>query len=831
MHAPSWRRNAVAAACLAAAVWPAAHAPTAALAGSVTVSVDAGSNLGTVSSLLLGHNVEWTSADQTASTATGAPYTSVMGLLQPLQAPFVRFPGGLLANCFDWNSSVTQYDSNGNPFRNNQLGYGFVGGGCSNAGVEQFGTDEFMAMVNQLNSAAVSEITLNVCSKKAVASACALQTDGNGTSICPEPQLPVTTATCPGAIDAANWMAYLDGTSSLDANVQLRTRNGHAAPYNAQYFELGNEVYSLKESVYLNIVKAYVTTMRNEATVASVQEPVLIGAVENGGVSNWDSDMVSKGGVDFLIPHIYPPAGDDQTALLTAPGSSQVRSQSWPLTAPASASYTLQAYASTACSSITAAVDGTALAAGTSTPGPGPYTNTCQWTGSLSAGQHVLTFQLSNTSEVGISGVQLCTDSTCASATPVAVGPYVADPLAIAILGNGQHVSGVSQVTPSLPSPVSGVTTVTVSAYALPTPGTLAKTWNCGSLNVTLGGTTQTVNLANPAYPLPGAAPCYSVFAPDQVSLTFNVAQPVSSLALSFNGGSKPPYDVDVVSASVNGTALSLGYYGTQPPDANQVVYSYGQRIGQWLQGMVQQVHTLNAAANVVASEWDLSPWIGTPATAHYPESLRGGLLEALVLQNMATAGLVAANYFAFDSDIYWHIFHCDPNSESDGANQCGAPGASPYLSIPGRMFAMLAGHFAGTRLTTSTSGPTFSIPPDVGADFRVHWGGTVDLPEVSAFATRSGSSLNIELVNVSPTDSPLVTLTVSNATPGASPALTYLSGNPDDVDTCKFVPVGPCTPTDTAVKQQPGSVTVSGQSLSFTLPATSFALLTVPLA
>lgn len=236
--------------------------------------------LQSVSPLLLGASLAWNSADNTADPyTTGASYLRETQLMQGDGLRLVRFPSGTEANCYDWSKGIGASRSDENAY-NFTTAKCFT---CTTCGTA-FGTDEFMAQAQQLGAEPL--ITVNVCSKTATASnplknvlACGNAVGADvGTSLCPDPTSPDVSVGCPGAIDAANWVQYLNGDTSTRYGAE-RAANGHPAPYGVRYFELGNEVIppagctftcGPSASMFAQIISTYAKQMKSVDSTISI---------------------------------------------------------------------------------------------------------------------------------------------------------------------------------------------------------------------------------------------------------------------------------------------------------------------------------------------------------------------------------------------------------------------------------------------------------------------------------------------------------------------------------------------------------------------------------
>lgn len=175
-------------------------------------------------------------------------YPSVVNFLNAKCPNFVyRYPGGTVSNTFNWKDSIVQPATS----RPQQW--------VSSWGLyvtPDFGFDEFMKFVSQVRGQVALTINLSMT-----------------------PQ------------DAADWVEYCNAPD--DGNhpwAALRAANGHPAPYNVRYWELGNEMDSNSEflwttSQYINAAVPIATAMR--AVDPNIQ---IVGHTASGGnlgTSTW----------------------------------------------------------------------------------------------------------------------------------------------------------------------------------------------------------------------------------------------------------------------------------------------------------------------------------------------------------------------------------------------------------------------------------------------------------------------------------------------------------------------------------------------------------------
>ncbi len=217
-------------------------------AEELTLTVHTGQPGGTISRYLYGHFAEhlgrgiyegiWVGEDSGIPNTRGFR-NDVIGALQKLHIPVIRWPGGCFADGYDWRDGIGP--RNQRPRRINKY-WGWVEE--SNA----FGTHEYFDLLELLGSDAY--IAGNI---------------GSGS-----PR------------DMAAWLEYM--TESKDSSLaRERRRNGREEPWKVAFFGVGNETWgcggSMTPEYYLDLYKRY-------ATFLKAPEGFLPKVVASGG---WDA--------------------------------------------------------------------------------------------------------------------------------------------------------------------------------------------------------------------------------------------------------------------------------------------------------------------------------------------------------------------------------------------------------------------------------------------------------------------------------------------------------------------------------------------------------------
>jgi alpha-L-arabinofuranosidase len=175
--------------------------------------------LGTVSKYLFGANLLWADdAEGAFDPASGTFYPGFVSVLKGLGVSILRYPGGTTSDSFDWERAIGPQ-----AVRRPNEPYGTqaaeLSGVLDGPQPSTVGPDEFGRLLDQTGAAGT--VTVNFAT---------------GT-----------------AQEAADFVAYMTAPSSAHPSANpaeptywaaLRARNGHPAPYDVPYWEVGNEQFS-----------------------------------------------------------------------------------------------------------------------------------------------------------------------------------------------------------------------------------------------------------------------------------------------------------------------------------------------------------------------------------------------------------------------------------------------------------------------------------------------------------------------------------------------------------------------------------------------------------
>ena len=205
----------------------------------------------------------------------------------------MRFPGGSVANTYHWKRAI-------GPLSHRGLNvHGHTGGPLTNG----FGPDEFGSFVSSRGLQAMM-----------------LANFATGT-----------------AQEAADWVEYMNAPAGTNPNggvawASVRAQNGHRAPYHAQNWEIGNELYQPGQSYWMGAGSLAERTRKYIFGGSTSFKDQRVG-------KPWDhsrSAAVSDGSADQRFQVWYPPARPDKPFEITVDDEGWTRVQDLS-NAPASA--------------------------------------------------------------------------------------------------------------------------------------------------------------------------------------------------------------------------------------------------------------------------------------------------------------------------------------------------------------------------------------------------------------------------------------------------------------------------------------------------------------
>lgn len=257
-------------------------------------TIDLGKPIGTVDKRIFGTNLEWfNDAGGLASQEIGLK-EKITALTKSQGATVMRFPGGTLADYYDWRDGIGPKENR--PKRKHPTDPG--------SSFNHFGSPEFFQFLKATNSEAL--ITVNV---------------GTGT-----------------AKSAAEWVAYAN-----QPNHSLREKDGFKAPIGVKLWEIGNELYLPGNPGEVKITttpeeyaKRYLTFSRAMKAVDPSITTVAIGVAKSHigpdtEFQNWTKVLLEKASqeIDMIAVHNayfpmlykerHPHVRDVYPALMAAP--------------------------------------------------------------------------------------------------------------------------------------------------------------------------------------------------------------------------------------------------------------------------------------------------------------------------------------------------------------------------------------------------------------------------------------------------------------------------------------------------------------------------------
>lgn len=213
--------------------------------------------------LVFGSNVAWPrNGEGLFDPARDTVPDSIFKLIKDLGITSLRYPGGGLAEKFDWKSSIGKMDQRGF-----SLEY------SNHKKKVLFGLDDFLKLCEKLNVKPVITVGFSNYTDE----------------------------------DILNLLEYCNGSSTTQYG-KTRAENGHTKPYNVKYWEIGNENYwqgtsPEQTSHYAN------RTLAIEKEMKKYDPSILVGAVLSNKDFSWDTTVIKTCAQesDFLIIHYYLP--------------------------------------------------------------------------------------------------------------------------------------------------------------------------------------------------------------------------------------------------------------------------------------------------------------------------------------------------------------------------------------------------------------------------------------------------------------------------------------------------------------------------------------------
>ena len=214
--------------------------------------------------------------------AVASARRDVFERVSALSPAFIRYPGGNVAQDYHWEWGVGPRDQ-----RPMWINLSWK----NETEPSDFGTDEFVEFCHR--TGAEPSITVNV--------------EGRGAT----------------PTEAAEWVEYCNGSTTTKYG-RMRERNGHRAPYNVKYWEVGNEIWGSwvrghsDAETYARNLNRYAEAMRR------VDPTIKLIAVGDNDM-RWNRTVLERAGnhIDYLAIHHYyntqSEVGDDPYNLMARP--------------------------------------------------------------------------------------------------------------------------------------------------------------------------------------------------------------------------------------------------------------------------------------------------------------------------------------------------------------------------------------------------------------------------------------------------------------------------------------------------------------------------------
>ena len=206
----------------------------------------------------------------------------LLGAIDALKAPIIRWPGGCFASAYRWKDGIGPQEKRG--------AYPFTI--WDDREVNSYGTDEFLDMCRRVKTEPLIVINTG--------------TRGWNANRTPE------SANVDWVQEACDWLEYCNGPITSKWG-KVRAENGHPEPYNVKYWEIDNEIETSVEE-YIASIKKFVPAMKKiDPTIK-----IIVCGSWRGARLQWDGRLVNEVGelFDYLSFHQY----DDPNTFADGPG-------------------------------------------------------------------------------------------------------------------------------------------------------------------------------------------------------------------------------------------------------------------------------------------------------------------------------------------------------------------------------------------------------------------------------------------------------------------------------------------------------------------------------
>jgi alpha-N-arabinofuranosidase len=203
-----------------------------------------------------------------AARATGGFRPDLLKAVADLRPPIIRWPGGCFASLYRWKDGVGP--------QHKRVKY--PKSMWDDLDVNSFGTDEFLALCRKVAAQPLIVVDIGMHDKP----------DKRGEYM----------------REAAEWVEYCNAPATTTWGA-ARAANGHPEPYGVKFWEIDNEVWTLKPEQYTPIVRDFVAAMKK------VDPSFIVGACGSGQLGGMWGDGDARvladcaGIIDYLSVHHY----------------------------------------------------------------------------------------------------------------------------------------------------------------------------------------------------------------------------------------------------------------------------------------------------------------------------------------------------------------------------------------------------------------------------------------------------------------------------------------------------------------------------------------------
>lgn len=254
-----------------------------------------------VSPLVFGSNLNWGEFDMVLDHKTGKFTEPFYSSVHAMRLTSLRYPGGCNADTFDWHGATGPMDQRPVQDYYNR----------SYKATVHLGVDEFLRYCEAekitpvMTTAFLKDTPQNVLAQEKKFR---------------QEWILDYLKTAPERVQlAADWVEYCNGSVETPMG-KLRAQNGHPAPYNVTYWEVGNETWGA-DPVGTCSAEAYATAFPRYVEAMKKRDPRIQVILNGHSIPNWSDKVLKIAGskADMMQIHIYIGGG--------AP--SQMAAQSW----------------------------------------------------------------------------------------------------------------------------------------------------------------------------------------------------------------------------------------------------------------------------------------------------------------------------------------------------------------------------------------------------------------------------------------------------------------------------------------------------------------------